>query len=55
MNKESDINNTGFIRTVYYTNIFQEFYDGLEEKTKKKFDYVIALIKDFKLIYIQTL
>ena len=49
MNEET--NNIGLIRTVFYTDEFKEFYNGLDEKTTKKIDYIIALIKDFKLIH----
>ena len=49
MNEE--VSSSGLIRTIFYTNEFKEFYNGLDEKTTKKIDYIIALIKDFKLIH----
>ncbi|MFT4221468.1 type II toxin-antitoxin system RelE/ParE family toxin [Dysgonomonas sp.] len=50
--KEDSVNSfEGIIRTIYYSNEFSEFHDTLNEKTKKKIDYVIALIKDMKLIH----
>ncbi len=52
MNDESkEIDNIGLIRTILYTDEFKEFYDSLDEKVKKKIDYVIVLIKDFKLVH----
>ena len=47
---KKEIENTGLIRTVFYTDEFKEFYNGLDEKVKKKIDYIIALIKDLKLV-----
>lgn len=52
MNDENEeIDNIGLARTILYTDEFKEFYDSLDEKVKKKIDYVIVLIKDFKLIH----
>ena len=44
-------NNLGLVRTVFYTDEFKEFYNALDDKIKKKIDYVIALIKDYKLVH----
>lgn len=53
MNDENEeIDNIGSIRTVFYTDEFKEFYDNLDEKVKKKIDYVIELIKDFKIVHV---
>ena len=53
MNDESkEIDDIGLIRTVFYTDEFKEFYDNLDEKVKKKIDYVIELIKDFKIVHV---
>ena len=49
MNEE--INSVGLIRTILYTDEFKEFYNSLDEKIRKKIDYIIVLIKDFKLIH----
>ena len=38
-------------RTIYLTDEFKEFYHSLNDKAQKKIDYVIALIKNFKLIH----
>lgn len=43
--------NNGQIRTVYLTDEFMEFYNSLNSKTQKKVDYVISLIKDFKILH----
>lgn len=52
MNDENkEIDNIGLIRTIFYTDEFREFYDSLDEKVKKKIDYVIELIKDFKIVH----
>lgn len=52
MNEETeDAGNIGLIRTVFYTDEFKEFYDSLDEKARKKIDYIILLIKDFRLIH----
>lgn len=51
MKEDNESSFEGFIRTVYYTDEFSEFYNSLNEKTRKKIDYVIALIKDMKLIH----
>ena len=48
MNKNKD---TGLIRTVFYTEEFKAFYLSLNNKTQNKIDYVIALIKNFRLIH----
>jgi hypothetical protein len=47
----SDDYNTGSVRTVFYTDQFREFYDDLDEKVRKKIDYVILIIKDFRVIH----
>ena len=49
MNRETD--NIGSVRSIFYTNEFKIFYNSLDDKVKKKIDYIIALIKDFKLIH----
>ena len=49
MNKESG--DIGLIRTIFYTEDFKVFYDSLDEKVKKKIDYIIVLIKDLKLLH----
>lgn len=52
MNDEDEVtDNAGLIRTLFYTDNFKEFYEGLDENVKKKVDYVLVLIKDFKLIH----
>ena len=52
MNDEIENNqNPGLIRAIFYTDEFKEFYDGLDEKIQKKIDYIITLIKDFRLIH----
>lgn len=51
MNHKEDIDNIGIIRTVFYTDEFKDFYYSLDEKVRKKIDYVIVLIKDMKLIH----
>jgi len=49
MNKESG--DIGLIRTIFYTEDFKVFYYSLDEKVKKKIDYIIVLIKDLKLLH----
>lgn len=49
--KNNEIDNVGLARTILYTDEFKEFYDGLDERVKKKIDYVIVLIKDFKVVH----
>ena len=51
MKEDNENSNEGLVRTVYLTQEFNEFYDSLNEKVQKKVDYVIALIKDMKLIH----
>jgi len=51
MKEDNESSFEGFVRTVYYTDEFSEFYNSLNEKTRKKIDYVIVLIKDMKLIH----
>lgn len=51
MKEESKTDGAGLVRSVFYTDEFKEFYNNLEEKARKKFDYVIVLIKDLKLIH----
>jgi len=41
----------GLIRTVFYTEEFKVFYLSLNNKAQSKIDYIIALIKDFRLIH----
>ncbi len=47
----NEITQTGLTRIVFYTDEFKLFYDGLNEKVQKKIDYVILLVKDFKLLH----
>lgn len=51
MKEDNESSFEGFVRTVYYIDEFSEFYNSLNEKTRKKIDYVIVLIKDMKLIH----
>jgi Phage derived protein Gp49-like (DUF891). len=46
-----DIETVGLIRAILYTDEFKTFYDSLDENVKKKIDYIIVLIRDFKLIH----
>ena len=43
--------NAGLIRIVLYTEEFKEFYLSLNDKTQNKIDYVINLIKNFRLVH----
>ena len=38
------------VRKVYWTSEFSEFYEGLSEKVKLKFDYVLSVVKSDKVI-----
>ena len=44
--------NKGSVRTVYYTDEFMEFYQGLDEKVQKKMDYVISVIKEIRVVHV---
>jgi phage-related protein len=37
-------------RIVFYGDYFENFYEGLNEKTKRKFDYVLRLIANVEMI-----
>ncbi len=45
MNNEAD-----YIRTVYWTDEFEQFYDALPEKVQVKFDYVIEIVKTVRVV-----
>lgn len=40
----------GHIRNVYWTAEFAQFYDGLPDKVKMKFDYVIQIVKTERVV-----
>ena len=44
--------NKGAVRTVYYTDEFKDFYQGLDEKIQKKIDYVITVMKDIRVVHV---
>lgn len=39
-----------YIRKVYWTSEFAQFYDGLPDKVKLKFDYVIGIVRTERVI-----
>ena len=39
-----------YVRKVYWTSEFSNFYEGLSEKVKLKFDYVLSVVKSEKVI-----
>ena len=51
MNDKEEIEDIGLVRTVFYTDEFKVFYDSLDEKVRKKIDYVILLVKDIKIVH----
>ena len=51
MNDKEEIEDIGLVRTVFYTDEFKMFYDSLDEKVRKKIDYVILLVKDIKIVH----
>lgn len=51
MDDKEEIEDIGLVRTVFYTDEFKMFYDSLDEKVRKKIDYVILLVKDIKIVH----
>ena len=43
---KKDDGNKGLARTVFYTDQFREFYNYLDERVRKKIDYVLLVVKD---------
>lgn len=39
------VNDTGSIRSLYSTDEFEEFYEGLNEKVQSKFDQTLSVIE----------
>lgn len=39
-----------YIRNVYWTVEFSQFYNGLSDKVKKKFDYVLGAVKTERVV-----